>query len=123
MYNEKVLKNFANPHNAGGLHKANAVGKIGNVLKGDIVKFYFKINDETKIIEEARFKTFGCTAAIACSNIACDMVKGKTIEEALLVSNGDIIKALGGLPMDKIYCVTSVEGAIKETVNNYKKNE
>jgi len=123
MYNEKVIRNFVNPYNAGGLHKANAVGKVGSAERGDIVKFYFRINNETRIIEEARFKTFGCTASIACSNVACDMVKGKTIEEVLKISNGDIIKALGELPMDKIYCATTVEDAIKEAINNYNINE
>lgn len=122
MYNEKILRNFANPYNAGGLHKANAVGKVSNAERGDIVKFYFKIDDETQIIQEARFKTFGSTATIACSNFACDMVKGKTIDEALMITNGDIIKMLGELPMDKIYCATTVEDAIKETINNYRKN-
>ncbi len=120
-YNEKVMQNFLNPKNAGVLRGANATNKINNQDQSsmDIVKFYLKINDETEVIEDARFKTCGCTAAIAVSNVACDLLKEKTIEQALLIKDYDIISALGELPLDKIHCAITVTDAIKSAIDNY----
>ena len=102
---------------------ADAVGKAVGDEKGDIVKFYFKINSKTRIIEDAHFKTMGCPAAIACSDIACEMVKGKTIEEAEKFSNEQIIDYLGNLPKDKISCLKTVEEAIRKTIQEFLKKQ
>ena len=118
MYNQKVINIFKNHKNSGGLHGANGVGKVGNAACGDIMKVYLKINDEG-IIEDARFKTFGCTAAIASTSVACDMIVGMTIEEALKVKNKDVIEELGGLPPVKIHCSILAEEAIHAAIDDY----
>lgn len=123
MYNISVMEHFLCPKNAGTLRKADAVGKAISTEKGDIVKFYFKINKQTHIIEDAHFKTLGCPAAIACSDIACEIVKGKTIEEATKISNADIIHYLGNLPMEKITCATTVEAAMRDTIKKFLKKQ
>ncbi|MBR2967256.1 MAG: iron-sulfur cluster assembly scaffold protein [Clostridia bacterium] len=126
MYNERVLKEFANPQNVGEMKDANAVGTVGNATCGDIMKIFLKIN-ENDVIEDVSFQTFGCTAAIATSSVATAMVKGKTIEEALKITNRQVIDELGGLPAQKIHCSVLAEEAIKEAINNYlteyKKNK
>ena len=103
MYNKTVLERFKNPKNAGGLRGANGVGKVGNAACGDIMKMYLLINEDG-IIEDAKFKTFGCCAAIASTDVACDLVKGKTIDEALKVTNKQVFDILGDLPAHKIHC-------------------
>lgn len=123
MYNEKIIKNFINPHNAGGLHGANGTAKNGSAEMGDIVKLYLKIDTETDVINEAKFKTFGCPVAIACSNVICDMVKGRTIEEAEQIESVDIINVLGGIPVEKTYCAIIAEETVKDAVKNYRKNK
>ena len=123
MYNIKIVQHFTCPKNAGAIRGADAVGKAVGLDKGDIVKFYFKINSQTHIIEDAHFKTMGCPAAIACSDIACEMVKGKTIEEAEKLSNADIINSLGDLPKDKISCVKTVEEAMRKTIQEFLKKQ
>lgn len=123
MYNVSVMKHFLCPKNAGTLQKANAVGQSISTEKGEIVKFYLKIDPDTHIIQDARFKTMGCPAAIACSDIACEIVKGKTIEEASQISNAEIIAYLGELPMDKIVCATTVEEAIQATLAKFQKRQ
>ena len=118
MYNKKVLSIFQNPKNAGGMKGANGIGKVGNAACGDIMKIYLKINDEG-VIEDARFKTFGCCAAIASTDVACDLIKGKTIEEALKVTNKQVFDILGDLPPHKIHCSVLAEEAIKAAVDDY----
>ena len=118
MYNKKVLSIFQNPKNAGGMKGANGIGKVGNAACGDIMKIYLKIN-ENEIIEDARFKTFGCCAAIASTEVACDLIKGKTIQEALQVTNKQVFEILGDLPPHKIHCSVLAEEAIKAAVDDY----
>ncbi|MGN1201405.1 MAG: iron-sulfur cluster assembly scaffold protein [Candidatus Caccovivens sp.] len=118
MYSKTVIDRFQNPHNAGGMHGANAIGQVGNAACGDIMKMYLKINDNG-VIESAKFKTFGCCAAIASTDIACDLIKGKTIEDALKVSNKDVLKILGELPPHKIHCSILAEESIRAAVEDY----
>lgn len=122
MYNKIVMEKFLNPENAGSLRGANAVGKAGNINCGDVIKLYFLV-DEDGIIEEAKFKTFGCPAAIACSDIACDLVRGLHIDEALNVSSREIFDELEGLEDSRVYCSVLAEDAIKLTVENYYKKK
>lgn len=121
MYNERVIKEFSNPQNTGELEGANAVGQVGNATCGDIMKISMII-DENDVIQDVKFKTFGCTAAIATSSVATTMVKGKTIEEALKITNKQVIDELGGLPSQKIHCSVLAEEAIKEAINDYLTN-
>jgi len=118
MYNDKVLEIFANPRHIGKMVNASAEGTVGNASCGDIMKVYLKIEDN--IITDATFQTFGCTAAIATSDVAMDMIIGLSIEEALSVRNIDVVEALEGLPPQKIHCSVLAEEAIKEAINNYK---
>lgn len=120
MYNEKVMTAFKELKNCGTLKGANGIGKVGNQACGDILKIYLKINDEG-IIEDAKFKTFGCVAAIASTSVATQMVKGKTIKEALEIKNSDVVNALGGLPPQKIHCSIMAEEAIRAAVEDYYK--
>ena len=122
MYNEKVMEIFKNPHNVGELKDANAIGQVGNVACGDIMKIYLKINDK-QVIEDASFKTFGCAAAIVSSSIATDMIKGMTIDEALQLDNDKIIEIAGGLPVHKIHCSVLAKEAIEEAVKDYHKRQ
>lgn len=126
MYNDRVVKEFSNPQNVGELADANAVGTVGNATCGDIMKIYMKINDDD-IIEDVSFQTFGCAAAIATSSVATTMIKGKTVDEALKLTNKQVIDELGGLPPQKLHCSVLAEEAIKEAINdylnNYKKNK
>ena len=118
MYSKKVLDIFRNPKNAGGMKGANAVGKVGNAACGDIMKMYLKINDEG-IIEDARFKTFGCCAAIASTDVACDLIKGMSIEEALTVTNKQVLDILGELPPQKIHCSILAEESIHAAIDDF----
>ena len=122
MYNEKVLEIFANPKNVGELEDANGIGLVGNQVCGDIMKLFLKINDDG-IIEDASFKTFGCTAAIVSSSVATELIKGKTIEEALNIENQEIIDILGGLPNQKIHCSILAKEAIEEAIKDYNKKK
>ena len=121
MYNKTVLERFKNPKNAGGLRGANGVGKVGNAACGDIMKMYLLINEDG-IIEDAKFKTFGCCAAIASTDVACDLVKGKTIDEALKVTNKQVFDILGDLPAHKIHCSVLAEESIRSAVEDYYKS-
>ena len=121
MYSEKVMDHFANPRNVGEIEDANAVGTVGNAKCGDIMKMYMKIEDG--IIKDVKFKTFGCGAAIATSSMATELVKGKTIEEALELSNKAVIEALDGLPSAKIHCSVLAEDAIKAAIDDYYKRQ
>ncbi len=119
MYNSKVIEIFNNPKNVGELKGANGIGTVGNEACGDIMKLYLKIDDKG-IIQDASFKTFGCAAAIVSSSVATEMIKGKSIEEALKLENQQIIDYLGGLPDNKIHCSILAKEAITEAIKDYK---
>ncbi len=118
MYSEKVMDHFANPRNVGEIENADAIGEVGNATCGDIMKMYLKIN-ENEVIEDVKFKTFGCGAAIATSSMATELIKGKTVEEALKLTNKAVIEALDGLPPQKIHCSVLAEEAVKDAIANY----
>lgn len=120
MYNEKVMEHFTNPRNVGEIADADGIGEVGNVTCGDIMKIYLKI-DENEIITDIKFKTFGCGSAIASSSMATVMIKGKTVKEALKITNKDVLAALGGLPAVKIHCSVLAEQAVKSAVLDYSK--
>lgn len=122
MYSKFVIDRFQNPKNAGGMHGANAIGEVGNAACGDIMRMYLKI-DDNGIIENAKFKTFGCCAAIASTDVACDLIKGKTIEEALKVTNKQVLDILGELPPHKIHCSILAEESIRAAVEDYYKRK
>ena len=117
MYSEKVMDHFTNPRNVGEIADANAIGTVGNPKCGDIMKIYMKIENE--IITDVRFKTFGCGAAIATSSMATELVKGKSIPEALLLTNKAVTEALDGLPAVKLHCSVLAEQAIRSAVADY----
>ncbi len=117
MYSEKVMDHFSNPRNVGELADANAVGEVGNVVCGDIMKIYLKINNG--IIEDVRFKTFGCGAAIATSSMATELIKGQSIQSALKLTNKAVIEALDGLPPVKVHCSVLAEQAVKAALSDY----
>ena len=121
MYNEKVIEVFSNPKNVGVIENADGVGTVGNATCGDIMKIYLKIDNG--VITDAKFQTFGCAAAIATSSTATEMIKGKTVDEALEVTNKKVIEVLGGLPPQKIHCSVLAEQAIKAAIEDYKKKK
>ena len=125
MYTQKVLEHFQNPHNQGQIDGADAVGQVGNPVCGDIMKIYLKTkphgdNPEDHIIEDIKFETLGCGAAIATSSVLTDLAKGKTITEALKIQKQDIVDVLGGLPQTKIHCSLLAVDALKKAVEDYK---
>ena len=120
-YSEKVMDHFANPRNVGEIPDANAVGEVGNEKCGDIMKIYMKI--ENDIIVDVKFKTFGCGAAIATSSMATELVKGKTIEEAMKLTNKAVMEALDGLPPVKVHCSVLAEEAIQAALEDYYKRQ
>ena len=117
LYSEKVMDHFANPRNVGEIPDADGVGEVGNPTCGDIMKMYLKIKDG--VITDVKFKTFGCGAAIATSSMATEMVKGKTIEEALKLTNKAVMEALDGLPPVKVHCSLLAEEAIHAALWDY----
>ena len=117
MYSEKVLDHFQNPRNVGDLEGADGVGQVGNAKCGDIMKISLKV--ENDVIVDAKFKTFGCGAAVATSSMATEMIIGKTLEEALAVTNQAVVEALEGLPPAKIHCSVLAEEAIKAAIQDY----
>jgi nitrogen fixation NifU-like protein len=119
MYSEKVMDHFMNPRNVGEIEDANAVGEVGNPKCGDIMKIYLKI--ENGVIKDAKFKTFGCGAAVATSSISTELIKGKTVDEALKITNKVVAESLGGLPPVKMHCSNLAEEAIKAAIEDYKK--
>ena len=119
MYSDKVLDHFSNPRNVGEMADANGVGEVGNQKCGDIMKIYLKI--ENDIIEDVKFQTFGCGAAIATSSMATELIKGKSIKEAMTLTNKAVVEALDGLPPVKLHCSVLAEEAVKEAINNYLK--
>lgn len=118
MYNEKVMEVFQNPQNVGEIENADGVGEVGNEVCGDIMRIYLKI--ENDVIVDAKFKTFGCAAAIATSSTATEMIKGMTVDEALAVTNKRVVEILGGLPPQKLHCSVLAEEAIKKAIEDYK---
>ena len=118
MYNEKVMDVFKNPKNVGEIENADGVGTVGNASCGDIMQISLKIENE--IIVDAKFKTFGCAAAIATSSTATEMIKGMSVEEALKVTNKKVVETLGGLPSQKLHCSVLAEEAIKKAIEDYQ---
>ena len=116
-YSEKVMDHFANPRNVGELENANGIGEVGNSKCGDIMKMYLRIEDN--IIKDVSFKTFGCGAAIATSSMATELVKGKSIEDALKLTNKAVVEALEGLPPAKLHCSVLAEQAMKSAIADY----
>ncbi|NMB42352.1 MAG: Fe-S cluster assembly scaffold protein NifU [Firmicutes bacterium] len=118
MYNEKVLDHFQNPRNVGELEEPSGVGEVGSMTCGDIMKISIKV--ENNVIKDIKFLTFGCGAAIASSSILTEMVKGKTLEEALAITNEDVAKELGGLPPAKLHCSNLAADALSDAIKNYR---
>ena len=118
MYNEKVMETFKNPKNVGEIENPDGIGTVGNKVCGDIMQITLRI--ENDVITDAKFKTFGCAAAIATSSTATEMVKGMTVEEALKLTNKRVIDALGGLPAQKLHCSVLAEEAIKAAIEDYQ---
>jgi len=117
MYTDRVLDHFTNPRNVGEIENADGIGEVGNARCGDIMKMYLKIDDGT--ITDAKFKTFGCGAAVASSSIATELIKGKPVEYALSLTNSAVVEALEGLPPQKIHCSVLAEQAIKTALSDY----
>jgi nitrogen fixation protein NifU and related proteins len=116
-YSEKVMDHFAHPRNVGIIEDASGVGKVGNPVCGDVMEMFIKV--DKNIITDVKFRTFGCGAAIATSSMATELIKGKTIEEALKVTNAVVAEALGGLPPVKMHCSVLAEDALKSAINDY----
>ena len=121
MYSEKVMDHFMNPRNVGEIENADGIGQVGNPKCGDIMKMYLKIDDN--VITNAKFKTFGCGAAVATSSMATELIIGKTVEEALSITNKAVADALDGLPPIKMHCSNLAEEAIKSAIEDYKKRK
>lgn len=121
MYTEKVMDHFTHPRNMGEVKDANGVGTVGNAKCGDIMQMFIKVNDDG-IIEDVGFKTFGCGAAIATSSMATELIKGKSVDDALKLTNSAVVEALEGLPPVKLHCSVLAEEAVKAAVDNYKEN-
>lgn len=117
LYSDIVMDHFMHPRNVGEIENPDGVGQVGNAKCGDIMKMYLKINGN--VIEDVKFETFGCGSAIASSSMATELIKGKTIEEALAVTNKQVVDALGGLPAYKLHCSVLAEESIKAAVKNY----
>jgi nitrogen fixation NifU-like protein len=118
-YSEKVMEHFRNPRNVGEIENPDGVGKVGNPVCGDIMELYIKVKDG--VIIDAKFKTFGCGAAIATSSMVTELVKNKTVEDALKISNRAVAEALGGLPPIKMHCSVLAEEALKKALDDYRK--
>jgi nitrogen fixation NifU-like protein len=119
MYTEKVMEHFTNPRNVGEIENADGVGEVGNMKCGDIMRIYIKVNEED-IIEDVKFRTFGCGAAIATSSVVTEMVKGKTIDEALEITNKQVAEELGGLPENKMHCSNLAADALHKAIEDLK---
>ena len=117
LYTDTVMDHFMNPRNVGEIENPSGVGEVGNAKCGDIMKMYLDI--ENNVIKDVKFETFGCGSALASSSMATEMIKGKTVEEALAISNKDVVDALGGLPAHKLHCSVLAEEAIKSAVKDY----
>jgi len=127
LYTKKVMEHFKNPHNYGKIKDPDGLGKVGNLVCGDVMWLYIKVKKNRKkeeIIKDIKFETFGCVAAISTSSIVTDLAKGKTLEEAIEINNNEIIKSLGGLPPIKTHCSLLAIDALSEAIYDYlSKNE
>lgn len=121
MYNEKVMDHFSNPRNVGEILDADGIGQVGNPVCGDIMKIFIKVKDN--IIEDIKFKTFGCGAAIATSSMVTEMVKGKSLDEAIKISNKAVAEALGGLPPVKMHCSNLAADALHAAIEDFQKKQ
>lgn len=119
QYSEKVMDHFMNPRNVGEIENADGVGTVGNAKCGDIMKMYLKIEDD--VVTDCKFKTFGCGAAIATSSMATELIKGRTIDEVLSLTNNAVVEALDGLPPVKVHCSVLAEEAVKSALADYYK--
>ena len=120
-YSQKVIENYTNPQNVGQISDADGIGQVGNPVCGDIMKIYLRVEGE--VITDVRFKTFGCGAAVASSSITTQLIKGKSLEEALALTNADVVRALGGLPPVKLHCSVLAEEAIREAIADYYRRQ
>jgi len=121
VYSKKVLEHFRNPHNMGEIKDADGIGTVGNPVCGDLMEIYIKVKDNK--IEDIKFKTFGCAAAIATSSMITDLAKGKTIDEALKITRDSVAKNLDGLPPIKMHCSNLAADALHEAIKDYKKKQ
>ena len=121
MYSEKVMDHFSNPRNVGEIENADGIGEVGNPTCGDIMKIYLKIDNN--IITDVKFKTFGCGAAVATSSMATEMIKGKSVDEALKLTNKAVMEALDGLPPVKVHCSVLAEQAVKTAISDYYRRQ
>ena len=119
LYSKEVMDHFQNPRNVGKMEDADGVGEVGNAKCGDIMRMYIKVDPETQVITDVKFNTFGCGSAIATSSMATEMIKGKTIQEALQLSNKAVAEALDGLPAHKMHCSVLAEEAVRAAVRDY----
>ena len=119
LYSEKVMDHFRNPRNVGVLEDANGIGEVGNVVCGDIMKMYLKIEDD--IVKDVKFETFGCGSAIASSSMATELIKGKPVSEVMKLTNKAVAEALDGLPDYKMHCSVLAEEAIQSALEDYKR--
>ncbi len=119
MYSAKVMDHFSNPRNVGEIKDADGVGEVGNPVCGDMMTFYIKVKDN--VLEDVKFKTFGCGAAIAVSSMVSEMAKGKTLEEALKITNASVADELGGLPSQKMHCSNLGASALHKAIEDYQK--
>ena len=121
MYSEKVMDHFTNPRNVGELENPDGVGEVGNAKCGDIMRIYLDV--EGDVIKDVKFKTFGCGAAVATSSMVTEMVKGKTLDEAMVISNAAVAEALGGLPPAKMHCSNLAADALHAAIVNYREKQ
>jgi len=121
FYSEKVMEHFQNPRNVGEIKDADGVGEVGNPVCGDLMTFYIKVKDDK--IEDVKYKTFGCGAAIAVSSMVSDMAKGKTLDEAMKITNELVAKELGGLPPNKLHCSNLGADALHSAIEDYRKKQ
>ncbi|SPF52081.1 scaffold protein [Candidatus Desulfosporosinus infrequens] len=121
MYSEKVMDHFTNPRNVGEIENPDGVGEVGNAKCGDIMRIYLDV--EGDIIKDVKFKTFGCGAAVATSSMVTEMVKGKTLDEAMVISNAAVAEALGGLPPAKMHCSNLAADALHAAIVNYREKQ
>jgi nitrogen fixation NifU-like protein len=121
MYTEKVMEHFRNPHNMGEIPNADGVGTVGNPICGDMMTIYIKVKDNH--IEDIKFKTFGCGAAVATSSMVTDLAKGKTLEEAMKITRGDVADELGGLPPIKMHCSNLAADALHVAIDDFYKKQ
>lgn len=122
VYNEKVMEHFENPRNVGKLENADGVGEVGNATCGDIMRIYIKVGDDERI-EDIRFQTFGCGAAVATSSIVTEIAKGMKIDEAMSLNNKDVAESLGGLPSVKLHCSNLAADALHAAIEDYRKRK